>query len=243
MFTTTADLFAFDAAPTATAWPVAAPAATPAATSVATPPSDSPALAALLRHPDIWRRRTPGAATAAVLSSGHATLDALLPGGGWPHGTLCELLVENDGLGECTLLLPALAALTRARRRVVLVAPPWIPYAPALAAAGVDLQYMVQIDATHADTHWSAEQCLRSGCCGAVLNWLPRSDYRELRRLQLAAESSGTLGFVFRPLAAAHEASPCALRLRVEVAAGEPRFELIKCRGRLGGAMPLRLRA
>lgn len=243
MFTPAADLFAPE--PTSTAWPAPAAAmpAPPAASVLAAPSRDSAALETVLRHPGVWRRKSPAVAAVDVLPSGHAVLDALLPGGGWPRGALCELLSEHDGLGECSLLLPTLAALTRARRRVVLVAPPYIPYAPALAAAGVDLQHVVQIDAAHADTHWTAEQCLRSGCCGAVLHWLAHGDYRELRRLQLAAESSGTPGFVFRPLAAASQASPSALRLRITSAADGTRFELIKCRGRVGGTTQLRLRA
>ncbi len=244
MFTSTADLFALDSLPASTAWPVAAPATTPASVPASVPAArDTAALDTVLRHPGIWRRRAPGTSALATQPSGHAALDALLPGGGWPRGALCELLVEHDGLGECSLLLPTLAALTQARRRVVLVAPPYVPYAPALAAAGVDLRHVVQIDAAHTDTHWTAEQCLRSGCCGAVLGWLPRTDYRELRRLQLAADTGGTLGFVFRPLAAADQASPCALRLRITTAMNGTQFELLKCRGRLGGATSLRLRA
>ncbi|MBZ0222117.1 MAG: translesion DNA synthesis-associated protein ImuA [Dokdonella sp.] len=220
-------------------WP-AAP--TPNATNPASA-RDEAALTDLLRHPGIWRRRSAPAATIATQPSGHAALDALLPGGGWPQGALCELLVEHDGLGECSLLLPTLAALTQARRRVVLVAPPWIAYAPALAAAGIDLRQLVQLDASSNNTHWSIEQCLRSGCCGAVLGWLPRTDYRELRRLQLAAETGGTLGFMFRPLAAADSASPSTLRLRIGTVQGEPQLELLKCRGRVGGMVGMRLRA
>ncbi|NCT66386.1 MAG: translesion DNA synthesis-associated protein ImuA [Rhodanobacteraceae bacterium] len=204
---------------------------------------DAGALAEVLRHPGIWRRGAPGAAVDA-LPTGLAELDALLPGGGWPRGALSEILAEHDGLGECSLLLPALAALTQARRRVVLVAPPYLPYAPALAAAGVDLGQLVHIEASAADTYWTAEQCLRAGCCGAVLNWLPRADYPQLRRLQLAAETGAALGFVFRPLAAARETSPAALRLRLTQADGEARIEILKCRGQLGAGRPaLRQRA
>ena len=221
------------------AWPVGAQ-------KVSSPvhaPRDEAALAGVLQHPGVWRRRSPIAARIDAQPTGHSGLDALLPGGGWPCGTLCELLVEHDGIGECTLVLPALAALTQARRRVAFVAPPYLPYAPALATAGVDLQQVVQIDADTTDTHWSIEQCLRSGCCGAVLGWLPRVDYRELRRLQLAAESGGTIGFMFRPLAAANEASPSALRLRITAVQGQPQIEVLKCRGRVGGATRIQLSA
>ncbi|HEY6941215.1 translesion DNA synthesis-associated protein ImuA [Dokdonella sp.] len=216
--------------------PLFAPPVVPVPPRAAAAPTrrDETALADVLRHPGIWRRGAARAPRSDTLPTGLAELDALLPGGGWPRGALSEILVAEDGLGECSLLLPALATLTQARRRVVLVAPPYIPYAPALAAAGVDLAQLVHIDATASDTHWTAEQCLRAGCCGAVLNWLPRCDYRQLRRLQLAAETGGTFGFVFRPLSAAHEASPAALRLRLERGETEPRLEILKCRGRFG---------
>ena len=217
--------------------PIFAPTIVAPATRVAaTAPArrDEAALADVLRHPGIWRRGSAKAPRSDALPTGIADLDALLPGGGWPCGALSEILAAHDGLGECSLLLPALATLTQARNRVVLIAPPYIPYAPALVAAGVDLAQLVHIDASAADTHWTAEQCLRAGCCGAVLNWLPRPAYPQLRRLQLAAETGGTFGFVFRPLSAAHEASPAALRLRLDSGETQPRLEILKCRGRFG---------
>jgi hypothetical protein len=223
-------------------------------------------LGAVLRHPGIWRRNAP-VASARALASGWRDLDAVLPGGGWPVGALTELLVEADGLGELGLLMPALAALTRQRRRVVFVTPPYLPYAPALAAQGLDLTQVTQIDSDPADSSgradaartdgtrsdgtrtdgacsdgarsdgarsdgaWSAEQCLRSGACGAVLLWARSPDYTQLRRWQLAAESGGALGFLFRPAAASEHASPAALRLRVHSDGDASGIEILKCRG------------
>lgn len=207
-------------------------------------PRDDAALVDVLRYPGIWRRSASTRMAVDAQPTGLAELDALLPGGGWPRGALSEILIEQDGIGECSLVLPALAALTQARRRVALVAPPYIPYAPALAAAGIDLTQLVHIDANAADTHWTAEQCLRAGCCGAVLNWLPQADYQQLRRLQLAAETGAAIGFVFRPLSAAGQTSPAALRLKVTASGTGPRIEIIKCRGRLGnGTSAIALRA
>lgn len=207
-------------------------------------PRNEAALTEVLRHPGIWRRAATSPRPANAQPTGLDELDALLPGGGWPRGALSEILIEQDGIGECSLLLPALAALTQARQRVALIAPPYIPYAPALAAAGVDLSQLVHIDAGATDTHWTAEQCLRAGCCGAVLNWLPQADYRQLRRLQLAAETGAAIGFVFRPLSAASQTSPAALRLKVTITNQGPRIEIIKCRGQLGhGTQAIRLRA
>ncbi len=192
------------------------------------------ALAEVLQHPQIWRRGFTRANPVDAVPTGCAELDAALPGGGWPRGALSEILVGQDGTGELSLVMPALAALTQARQRVVLIAPPYIPYAPALAAAGIDLAYLVQIDAQAVNAHWTAEQCLRAGCCGAVLNWLPNADYRQLRRLQLAAESGSAAGFVFRPANAAAQPSPAALRLRVHAGAQGTDIEILKCRGRFG---------
>jgi hypothetical protein len=77
-----------------------------------------------------------------------------------------------------------------------------------------------------------------------VLNWLPRADYQQLRRLQLAAETGAAIGFVFRPLGAASQASPAALRLSVSASANGPRIDILKCRGRLGDtSTAIRLRA
>ena len=77
----------------------------------------------------IWQGDQLAHAGARAVSSGHPDLDALLPGAGWPAGSLTELLVEHGGVGEMRLLAPALKALTapsgpQPGRHVLLVAPP-----------------------------------------------------------------------------------------------------------------------
>ena len=200
------------------------------------------ALDAVLKHPGVWRRSAATLHQVRAVPTGLLELDAQLPGGGWPCGALSEILFAYDGLGELSLLLPALAELTRKRQRVVFVAPPYIPYAPALNAHGLDLRYVVQIHANAADGAWSAEQCLRSGACGAVLSWVQQTDYTQLRRLQLAAESGDALAFLFRPARAAAKASPAALRLQLHADAGQVDIEILKCRGNLDRLRPTRLR-
>lgn len=198
-------------------------------------------LSEVLGHPGIWRGGAEPVSPMRTQASGNASLDALLPGGGWPIGSLIEILVENDGLGELGLVLPALAALTRSRRRVAIIAPPYLPYPPALTAAGIDLDHLVQIDADVADSHWSAEQCLRAGCCAAVVHWLPKADYRQLRRLQLAAETGGALAFVFRPAQAMDQSSPAALRLGIFHSKTGTSIEVLKCRGIMDGRLKRQL--
>jgi hypothetical protein len=201
------------------------------------------ALDAVLKHPGIWRRSAAALHQVRAVPTGLAELDAQLPGGGWPCGALSEILFAYDGLGELSLLMPALAELTQKEQRVVFVTPPYIPYAPALAASGLDLRYVVQIDANSDDGAWSAEQCLRSGSCGAVLSWMQHADYTQLRRLQLAAESGDALAFLFRPARAAAKASPAALRLQLHADVENVDVEIIKCRGQESDRLrPTRLR-
>jgi len=200
------------------------------------------ALNEVLKHPGVWRQSTAAQHHVRALPTGLAELDALLPGGGWPCGALSEILFAFDGVGELSLLMPALAQLTRSGKRVVFVAPPYIPYAPALAAQGLDLRHVVQIESTLTQGAWSAEQCLRSGSCGAVLSWMQQADYTQLRRLQLAAESGDALAFLFRPARATAQPSPAALRLQLHADAGRVDVEILKCRGRLDSLRPTRLR-
>lgn len=188
----------------------------------------------LLQRPDLWRGGSHPAVAAPGLPTGHAGLDARLPGGGWPEGALIELLVERAGSGELGLLLPALVRLSRAGRRLAWVDPPHLPYAPALAASGLDLSRLLLVrPSVPGDGLWALEQVLRCGACGAVLGWgAARMDDRALRRLQLAAEAGGGAAFLFRPAAAADHASPAPFRLRIDAGGG---LHLLKCRGAPAG--------
>ena len=180
------------------------------------------AIDALLHQRQVWRGR-PAAPPAGAQPTGHAGLDAVLPSGGWPEAALSELLIPADGVGELQLLWPTLARLSQAGERVVLVAPPYLPFAPAWQQAGVDLrQLQVVHTGTPRDALWATEQCLRSGSCGAVLCWPLGADDRALRRLQVAAASGRTLAFATRPLAVAIHPSPAALRIAIDAAPAQP---------------------
>ena len=177
----------------------------------------STSIHALLEHNNLWRGDECARAVPA-LPSGFAALDACLPGGGWPEATLTEFFVPVEGIGEFALLMPACARLTRAGRWVAFIAPPYIPYAPALADAGLDLARLLLIKAESIrDKLWALEQSLRSKRCGAAFAWPGHIDDRSLRRLQLACEQGETSGFLFMPEAAAVNSSPAALRLRLTV--------------------------
>jgi len=186
----------------------------------------------LLQRQSVWRGGAPAAPSQAVVPSGFAALDRELPGGGWPTGALTEILCAKEGFGELQLVLPAFADLTRRGRRIAWLAPPHLPYAPSLAAAGVDLAHLAVVRAPgRRDALWALEQVLRAGACHAVLAWLPQARYAELRRLAVAAESGPAFVAVFRPLAAAAESSPACLRLALEPHGGELAARILKRRG------------
>jgi protein ImuA len=190
----------------------------------------------LLRRRDIWRGGTPFAC-GGDLPTGHAALDDAL-GGGWPRGVLVELLTDLYGIGEVSLLLPLLAAQTGAGQHVAFVAPPHIPYAPALARAGVRLERVLVIGMQDdAQTLWALEQALGSGACGTALAWPGRVDTRTLRRLQLAAERGRTTGFLYRETREAHHTSPAAVRLLLSPADAGLNIRILKRRCGWGGSV------
>lgn len=184
------------------------------------------ALDALIRERRVWHGR-PTALPPSTQPTGIAALDAALPTGGWPEAAISEILLTADGVGELAVVLPTLARLTRASQRVVLIAPPYVVYAPAWQAADVNLAWLSVVDASGHDIPWAMEQCLRSGSCAAVLGWPVHADDRTLRRLAVAADTGHALGFVFRDRAALANPSPAALRLEVE----PDRLRVHKCRG------------
>jgi protein ImuA len=188
-------------------------------------------------HPALWRADQLGAGRGAVTASGFRALDAELPGGGWPHRVLTELLLPHPGLGEMRLLAPALALVAgqgdEAGRGVMLFDPPAALCGWALARFGVDARQLLVIYGREgarraaslrrlppsADLLWALEQALKSGHVGAVLAWLPvgvRAD--ALRRLQLAAQSHDGPAFLFREIDARCKPSAAPLRLALSCA-------------------------
>ena len=191
------------------------------------------ALAEILERPDVWRADRLASAEMPAVSSGFLKLDAELPGGGWPRGTLTEILVDHVGLGECSLVLPALGQMREEGRWSLLVAPQHRPHAPAWAAWGVDLARLVVVaPESSRDALWATGQALSSGALGAVLCWAGAIDARQTRRLQVAVAGSNSLAFLFRPVQAAAEASAASLRLVLAAGSrGDLAVNLLKRRG------------
>ncbi len=198
--------------------------------------------------PHLWRGREPNRRQ-RTLATRHERLDASLPGGGWPVGAVTELIANQPGLGEFSLLFPALAEISHSGQWLILVDPPWVPYPAALQGHGLALERLLLVR-THNDKEslWACEQALHGDQGGAVLAWPERISFARLRRLQLAAEVSAKLAFLFRPEQVLASASPCALRLHLQGAAQGStqgnawgnvqgtRIDIIKCRGKCPGS-------
>jgi protein ImuA len=174
-------------------------------------------------HPALWLGHQLGRSGIHGVGSGFATLDAQLPGGGWPRRALSELLLPHPGVGEIRLLAPPLVEAQRAGRLVMIFDPPADLSAWALARLGFDVEHLLVVNTQArvipgSDSLWALEQTLKSGHVGAVLAWLPpRLRAERLRRLQLAAHNHDGVAFVLRELAAAVRPTASPLRLSLHV--------------------------
>lgn len=203
---------------------------------------DSPSLDKLLENPRLWRGHSQTHAKAG-LASGYEKLDRHLPGGGWPQEALTEILIEQYGIGELRLLMPALASLSVADHTagkvnasepgwIAWIAPPLQPYPPALQKSGINLSRMLVVRPKNSsEILWSAEQALSSGTCAAVLLWSDSLDDHASRRLQLAAEKGQSWAIAFRPLSARTQPSAAALRVALHSGERGTRLSILKSRG------------
>jgi len=190
------------------------------------------------REPRLWLGS--GLAAPRTEGTGFAALDRLLPGGGWPLGALTELYPSAAGIGEFALLLPLMTRLTQSGRRVALVAPPYIPYSQALAWHGVKLDRLVLLQPERpADALWALEQTLASKTVALAVGWPARAVERDVRRLQLAAETGQACAVLYRPLREAAQQSPAALRLKLSPSEAGLTVDLFKSRGGRPAAVTL----
>jgi len=172
----------------------------------------------LARH-DTWRGQSQKTVQRSV-PSGNDQIDLLLKGG-WPTAALTELLVQRPGIGELSLLLPTIKDYCQNNHLSVWLDPPYQPYAPALAVAGIALQKVLIVQSkSPREWLWVAEQCIRNNAL--LLAWTDNKtpSYSDLRKLQLAAADSGNAAFLFssdkEPSKQQSGSSPATLRLEVD---------------------------
>ena len=177
------------------------------------------------------------------IRSGFEALDHELAGGGWARPGLTEILSNHTGVGELSLLMKGLGSPANAPRpgdalHLLWVMPhtqAWIPYAPALAQCGIDLQHLAIVRTRSTDDAlWAAEQGLKSGACRAVLLRMNEAWCHplSLRRLHQAAMAGNSLLWLMRPLEAAQSPSPAGTRIILRPGeCGALQLDLLKRRG------------
>lgn len=187
--------------------------------------------AGLLAMRDVWRASELAISRSTTCTTGHRSLDAELPNGGWPRSALVEVLLQQAGIGEMQLLKPTLTKLS-ANQRIALIQPPYLPHSMACRAWKMNDRNLLWLrPGSSADALWAAEQILKNGSCGAVILWQANVRAESLRRLNLAAQGTDTWLWLMRPLAAAADASPSPLRLALRPSLGGVLVDIIKRKG------------
>ena len=157
-----------------------------------------------------------------TLDTGFSELNELLHGQGWPLHTCNEFGLNEFGIGELRLLLPGLRLLSQqhySHANILWIAPPFLPFAPALVKEQIDVGKLSVVQTKNIDeTLWATEQALLADCCAAVFSWTGKHDLsmRQLRRLQLATQKTKAWNVLFRHSDCLQQASPSGLRLQLQ---------------------------
>jgi protein ImuA len=186
----------------------------------------------LRRARSLWH--TPEAYDYRCESTGLRDLDRQLPKGGWPVGTVTELLPTHAGIGEFSLLIPTLARLTQAGKKVVLMDSAHLPELESLSEHGVRLRQVTLLRSTEDACFWAIEQKLQSGSVGLLVAWSQHWSERQIRRLQKAAAIGNCIAILYHFAGSPQQSSPAVLRLVLRPGTdGLLDIEIIKPRGGL----------
>ncbi|MEL0029060.1 MAG: hypothetical protein VW625_10490 [Perlucidibaca sp.] len=127
---------------------------------------------------------------------GVAEIDSQLPGAALARGGFHELLGDQ---GAITIFLAALLGRHKAIQHVLWVTPSPDIYPGGLAQLGLSPRRVTIAWTRQTDNRlWAMEEALKDLPGGAVVAEVEQADLTESRRLQLAAESSGSIGFLVR---------------------------------------------
>lgn len=163
-----------------------------------------------------------------LVKTGYQEMDQAL-NGGWPSVGVVEIQ-SALGIGELRLVLPSFVSQQQ-DRLLVFIAPPWRVNAEMLHAQGVNLSHVVIVNPR--DEHsalWSAEQCLKSGCCAAVFMWHKQLQMHQVKRLQLASAQGQSAHFIFNT-ATLSQGLPFTLSLTIMTHADGLKVKINKRKG------------
>jgi protein ImuA len=135
-----------------------------------------------------------------VLPFGIQAIDRHLPGGGLALGALHEVAGGGNGaIDGAAAALFAAGIAARLRGQVLWCVTGQDLFAPALAQAGLVPDRVIYVEAGDETSILVCfEEGLRHGGLGAVVAEVARLSMTASRRLQLAAEGSGTIGIAIR---------------------------------------------
>jgi protein ImuA len=159
----------------------------------------SPPAIDLLRE-QIRRLEEAARPSAGVLPFGLAAMDARLPGGGLAFGALHEVTgVGNGALDGAAAAAFAAGIMARTQGQILWCVRDQDLFAPGLEAAGLSADRVIYVEAGDEQEALACfEEGLRHGGLAGVVAEIGRLSMTSSRRLQLAAEGSGTLGIALR---------------------------------------------
>ena len=161
-------------------------------------PADIPVIAELRER--IRRLEGGTGRERSVLPFGLSSMDRRLPGGGLALGALHEVAGGGNGAVDGAAAgLFAAGIAARTKGKVLWCVTRADLFAPALAQAGLAPDRVIQLEAGDEKTLLACfEEGLRHGGLGAVIAEVARLSMTASRRLQLAAEGTGTIGLALR---------------------------------------------
>ena len=193
------------------------------------------AITDILKHPAIWRVGQLPASVKPSVPTGFSALDHVLPARGWEQGAMTEILANDQGIGELSLLAPALRQTTLKGRNVLIAGVAYLPFPHAWESFGISLNNVLLVRAEGSHLLWSLEQAARSSSCGMIVAWTTACrkelTYQALRRLHMAAETGGTTLILLRPENIIDHASPAPTRIALNSTLGELCLRIFKRRG------------
>ncbi|MEZ6031912.1 MAG: hypothetical protein R3C17_02390 [Planctomycetaceae bacterium] len=180
-----------------------------------------------------------------ILPTGLLSLDAILPHGGLPVGSLIEWISADVGLNSASIALRSIVPMLTQHGCLAIIDERHEFYAEAVRCHGIPLsrillirparsadaafgashnrfvghnRFVRQATAAHSDALWALEQAARCQGVRVALTFLEQASSAVMRRLQLAVERSGVTIVLIRPASIIRQPSFADLRLYVTAA-------------------------